>query len=91
MKRTYAALVQSIRIRAKRQQILYCRCLCRRFPVVCVRRVMKRLGSAAILRVAISAMRNQKLRDRTPKGGGSHMQGCIACVQVVGDFGEKEV
>jgi hypothetical protein len=49
------------------------------------------LGAAAILRVAIRPVRDEKYCDRTPKRGGSHMESRVAGVEVVGDFGEKEV
>ena len=60
-------------------------------PVVGVRRVVKGFGSAAILRAAIRPVRNEEFRDRTPKRGGSHVEGRVAGVKVVSDFAEKEV
>jgi hypothetical protein len=56
-----------------------------------IRRIMKGLGSAAILRAAICPMSNEKFRDGTLKRCGSHVEGRIAAVKVVRDFGKKEV
>jgi hypothetical protein len=52
--------------------------------------VVKRLGAAAIFRVAISSVRNQKPGDRTSKRSSSHVESRVAGVQVVSDFAEKE-
>src|SRR6476469_1834487 len=56
-----------------------------------VSRVMKGLGAAAILRVAIGAARNKKFGNGTLKRGGSHMKRRVAGVKVVTNFGEKEI
>ena len=86
----HAAAVQGVGIRANRQEVLDRLGLCRRVPVVGVRRIVKRLGAAAILRVTVGPVRNQKPRDRTSKCRSSHVQSRVAGVQVVSDFAEKE-
>jgi hypothetical protein len=46
---------------------------------------VKGFGSAAIPRVAIRPVRNEEFCDRTPKRGGSHMEGRVTGVKVVSD------
>jgi hypothetical protein len=36
-------------------------------------------------------VRNEEFCDRTPKRGGSHMEGRVTGVKIVSDFGKKEV
>ena len=52
---------------------------------------MERPGSAAIPGLMIRSVRDQKLCYRTPKRGGSHMQGRVAAVKIMVDLVEKEI
>jgi len=59
-------------------------------PPVRVGRVVKRLCASAVVRPAIGPIPHQKLGNRTPKRGGAHVKGRIACIKVVSDVGEEE-
>jgi len=81
MQRRYTGIVQGVEIRADRHEICDRLGLCRRVPVIGVRRVVKGFGATAILRPAIRPVRDEELRDRAAKSCGGHMKGRIAGVK----------
>jgi hypothetical protein len=51
---------------------------------------MKRLCASAISRSAIGSVRDQELRNRTPKCCGSHVESRVARIKVMSDFGVEK-
>jgi hypothetical protein len=86
----HAGAIQGVGICANRREVLDRLSLCRRIPSVGVGRVVKRFCPSPISRAAIGSARDQELRNRTPKCGGSHVKSRIARVQVVSDVDEEK-
>ena len=59
--------------------------------MICVGNIVERPGSAAILRMFICTVCDQKLSYRTLERGGSHMQGRVADVKIMVDLAEEEI
>jgi hypothetical protein len=58
--------------------------------VVGIRRVVQRLRSSAIFRSAVGPTRDQEFCNPAPKCGGSHVERCVARIEVVSDVGEEK-
>jgi len=86
----HAGAIQGVGIRPNRQEVLDRLSLSGRFPSVGVGRVVKRFRASTIFRPAIGSVRHQQLRDRAPKCRGSHVERCVARIEVVSDVGEEE-
>jgi hypothetical protein len=66
-------------------------CLRGRFPDIRIRRIVKRLGAAAISGGAVRAPINESLDDSVLEARRRHVQGRIACVHVMRDGFEEVI
>ena len=86
-----ARAIDSMRIRTDGREVLD-RCGLRgRVRVICVCRVVERLGSPSISRPDIRAMADQQLGHRPSKRRRSDVERRVAAIDIVADVGEEEV
>ena len=91
VKRSDSRRIHGIWIRACKNQELDRPGLCRWIGPIRIRGIVKRLGSPAVPRPAIRAIRDQQFCDRATGSSRSHVQRRVARIQIVRDVPEEKL